>query len=961
MKIRKILSLLFAVLMVLGSFNLAAVQTFAAISKADLVEDDINLLTTVFNSAEDRTKLMTHFATVGDFEIYADDYSGEVIVKNTKTGQYLCTNPYSVGSSKASNAQKYQLLSQAIIYYTDNTTQKSFTSYEEGSMRGQVEIVRIKNGIRVEYSLGSEQTRLLVPKIISKARFRSEILNNVTDSEARKKLTTFYSLKDPASEKNDKLREAYYERWPITREMAVYILPTDGNGAVGMQDQKEIEAIIKQYCPRYSFEDLDYDHSLTRFEGEDREPANFKFAIEYVIDGNELVATLPANGITYNEEEYTLDYIELLPYMGASKNPNEGYTFLPDGSGAIFDFRELDTGSATTVTAPVYGIDYAFQTIKGSYEQTIVAPVFGLVENEPVYKTVEKQEEVQVEKEVEVTDENGETTTTTETVTEVKTTYKKEFVGNQNRGFFAVIEEGDAMTQLSTYHGGAFHEYNTVKMTVTPRPKDSYNLATAISVGSNSTWTVVSERRYTGNFKVRYFMLTDDAIADANGIEDYYQTSWLGMGDAYKDYLKEAGVLTKLTEEELGEGIPLYVETFGAIESIEKILSIPVTVMTAMTSFDDIQTMYSELSSNGIKNINFKLTGYANGGMTSTVPYKLKWEKAVGGKDGFKELVADAKEKNYGVYPDFDFAYINETGAFDGVSLKKHAVKSIDNRYTSMRVYSAARQSYASFFQLAMSPAYYYRFIDKLTENYLDYEPIGISVSTLGYSLNSDFDKKEPYNREDGKNFTADAFESLSASYGSVMTNGGNAYTWKHADHIIDMPLDSSRYIKSTYTVPFLGYVLHGYKNFTGSAINMAGDIRYEILKCIENGAYMYFILSYDNTELLKEDEQLSKYYSIRYDIWYEDVVELYKELNAVLEPLQTKEIVGHQFLVGERVLEEGEIFDAENPDKYKTMDDGRIVRVTYEDGTTFILNYNYFDVTVEGTVVESYGYVKVN
>ncbi len=961
MKIKRILSLLFAVLMVLGSFNLAAVQTFAAISKADLVENDIDLLKTVFNSAEDRTKDMTHFVTVGDFEIYADDYSGEVIVKNTLTGQYLCTNPYSVGSSKASDTQKYQLLSQAIVYYTDNATQKNFTSYEEGSMRGQVKVSRIKNGIRVEYSLGSEQTRLLVPKMISKARFQSEILKNVTDSAARKKLTTFYSLKDPASQKNDTMKNALYERWPITKEMAVYILPTDGNGAVGMQDQKEIEAIIKQYCPQYSFEDLDYDHSLTRFEGEDREPANFKFALEYTIDGGELVVTLPANGITYNEEEYTLDYIELLPYMGASRNPNEGYTFLPDGSGAIFDFRALDTGSATTVTAPVYGIDYAFQTIKGSYEQPIVAPVFGLVENEPIYKTVEKQEEVQVEKEVEVTDENGETTTTTETVTEIKTTYEKEFVGNQDRGFFAVIEEGDAMTQLSTYHGGAFHEYNTVKMTVTPRPKDSYNLATAISVGSNSTWTVVSERRYTGNFKIRYFMLTDDTIADANGIEDYYETSWLGMGDAYKDYLKDAGVLTKLTEEDLGEGVPLYVETFGAIESIEKILSIPVTVMTAMTSFEDIKTMYSELSAEGIKNINFKLTGYANGGMQSTVPYKLKWEKAVGGKDGFKELVSDAKEKGYGVYPDFDFAYINETGAFDGVSLKKHAVKSIDNRYTSMRVYSAARQNYASFFQLAMSPAYYYRFIDKLSENYTKYDPIGISVSTLGNSLNSDFDKKEPYNREDGKNFTADAFATLSETYGSVMTSGGNAYTWKHADHILDMPLDSSRYIKSTYTVPFLGYVLHGYKNFTGSAINMAGDIRYEMLKCIENGAYMYFILSYDNTELLKEDEQLSKYYSIRYDIWHEDVVELYNELNAVLEPLQTKEIVGHQFLIGERVLEEGEVFDNENPDKYKTMDDGRIVRVTYEDGTTFILNYNYFDVTVEGTVVEAYGYVKVN
>ena len=140
----------------------------------------------------------------------------------------------------------------------------------------------------------------------------------------------------------------------------------------------------------------------------------------------------------------------------------------------------------------------------------------------------------------------------------------------------------------------------------------------------------------------------------------------------------------------------------------------------------------------------------------------------------------------------------------------------------------------------------------------------------------------------------------------------------------------------------------------------MAGDIRYEMLKCIENGAYMYFILSYDNTELLKEDELLSKYYSIRYDIWYDDVVELYNELNSALEPLRTKEIVDHEFLMGVRVLEEGEVYDAKNPEQYNTADDGRIVKVTYENGTSFILNYNYFDVTVEGITVEAYGYVEL-
>ena len=38
----------------------------------------------------------------------------------------------------------------------------------------------------------------------------------------------------------------------------------------------------------------------------------------------------------------------------------------------------------------------------------------------------------------------------------------------------------------------------------------------------------------------------------------------------------------------------------------------------------------------------------------------------------------------------------------------------------------------------------------------------------------------------------------------------------------------------------------------------------------------------------------------------------------------------------------------------------GTIVRVTYENGISFILNYNSFDVTTEGYTVPAYGYLKI-
>ena len=104
--------------------------------------------------------------------------------------------------------------------------------------------------------------------------------------------------------------------------------------------------------------------------------------------------------------------------------------------------------------------------------------------------------------------------------------------------------------------------------------------------------------------------------------------------------------------------------------------------MVPLTSFEDIKTMYNELSEDGISNINFKLTGYANGGMYSSMPYNLKWEKAIGGKKGFEELVEYAKERGFGVYPDIDFAYAwgGLNGLFDGLREKRHYAKAIDNR-----------------------------------------------------------------------------------------------------------------------------------------------------------------------------------------------------------------------------------------------------------------------------------------
>lgn len=860
---------------------------------------------------EDKLKTMDYRYGNKTFQLYVDAYSGEVAVKNRRTGEILFSNPYNVGLSTADDSNgstKSELLSQIIVHFYENKegeeNLKTYTSYMEAACREQVVVKSIKNGIRVEYSIGRDGGKTLVPMQITEEDIQNKIFkvieedidwdevqfdeyfgDPIIDRDHPKaeeqfmyaKLQSYYSVKN-AQDPNlyPSVREKMLKEYPITAQFPIRVLVL--NMEENEVEIRRLERFIKDKCPDYTFEEKDADEQRAGYDPTKAESPVFRMALEYTLDETGLSVSMPANSIRFNETAYTLVDLEILPYMGAGMNPNKGYTFFPDGSGTLFDFESIAAmGSEKEFSGKVYGEDYAYHEIKSKLLQTIRYPVFGLVEelvrSNNRYDSFGK-----------VVDEDS-------------------YI--EKRGFVAIVEEGASMMNLTSSHGGLSSEYNTIKITVQPRPSDSYNMKDAISVGDDKPWTVVSSRKYTGNYTIRYMMLNDDSLAQKSGLEKYYECSYVGMAKAYREYLEAKGVLVRLTEEDVEENMPLYIETFGAFKSTKKILSVPVDVVSPLTSFKDITTMYDELAEAGISNINFVMKGYRKGGLTNeTVPYHLKWDRSVTKGMDFEELLEYAREKGFGVYPDFDFVFSNNDASFDGFSMKKHAAKTIDNRYTSKREYSATKHTYTSFFEMAISSASFSRFYQKLVSNYNKYEPMGIAVTTLGSYLNSDFDKDDPYNRADAENFTVGAFEYIreNMSTAKILTSGGNAYSWKYVDHITDIALDSSRIDFSAASVPFLGLVLHGYVELAGTSFNTEGNLDYAFLKTLESGASLKFLLSYQNTAALKEYENTSKYYSIRYNIWRDDVISYYTELNSILKGVQTSVIVDHKFLNGNRI-----------------------------------------------------------
>lgn len=941
---KRIISSVLALMMIVGclsslfAFNASAEVIGGTPETGNYIEALESAFNQAYKSWDEKIagdKNMLLMARQYGYELYCNRFTGEVAYKNIATGEVLTSNPYDftnlkTGSDKYSTDNTItRLLSQIEVCFRDNEDKTNiFYSFVEAANRNQITVKNIKNGIRVEYVMGRLSTTYLLPGAVVDDDFLTHIMEPLeakrdeiaaefgTDSkvfdaiknevvrmqtwfvewdstaikledtlEIRKQYKKFGtvimndgSVKDVTVAEDAKFLAELEEIEQIKEDHRVYFIISDGsfgdkNTVITETEKAYLENTIRTYLPLFTQEDLDKINEKTGYVQVNQQNPVFRMAIEYVLQADGLAISLPATSIRFDETAYTLQYVRMLQYFGAGNLNNDGYVFFPDGSGALVEFGEfyspINQNDRTVVdlSAAVYGEDYAYYSIDedAKHSEIIRMPVYGIQQTK----------------------------------------------GDRDTGFIAIMEEGDSLADISVSFASNNHYYASAYTTFYPRPYDTYNMMDAISVGDNTEWTVVSDKKYEGTYRLKIVMLYDesqkDVLAAANATTaynvPYYEASYVGMAKAYRNYLISGGYIAALTTETVKADIPLYIETFGSIKTVEKVLSFPVTVDTPLTTFGDVEKMFDSLNAKGVSNINFKLTGYANGGLLSKYPKKLKWVRALGGKRGFNELLLHADEKGFGVYPEFDFAYMGE----GGINLKKNAAKAVDDRYCSKQVYDPVYQEFSSYFDICISPSSIFSLVEKFSAKLSKYNPMGISVSTLASDLNSDFNEDNPQNREDAKDTMADTLAYLKNSYGSVMSEGGNVYTLRYLEHLLNAPIDSSKYNFESKTVPFWGIVLHGYQQYAGSVINEAGDGDYQLLKSIENGAYLYYLLSYQNTNLMKEDSYLSQYYSLRFDIWFNDVVEKYGTLNDALAALQLYTIEDHKFLIGERVTAEGE------------------------------------------------------
>ena len=844
-----ILCSLFSVFAEESADNTTGADSSAGLEEKGLYSDTVSMLGG-----------MNRVAAMDGLERYFNKITLDVAVRDTDSGEIWTSSPYDYNRDAiASNETKASLASFiTLTYYDTQSREFSMNGYEDCVAKGQFEHENIENGISVKMQIGETQDQFNVPFAAEADRFEEKVINQLSGI-ARRRIEGFYTRYSADDENLDpEVKSRLLEQYPGLADYDLYILRDD----VSDRDISVLNGYISE--TDYTAEDYRDDIEKSGSTNQGEASALFEITVEFYLENGSLVVNVPADKISYDKSSFVLNRIRMMEYFGAGRSENDGYLFVPDGSGSLIYFNTDSEKSILNTVNRVYGQDYTLlqnNEYQNLSQQTYL-PVFGIKE--------------------------------------------------EQRAVFGIIEDGDAMAQIISQSGNIISGYETVSADFVYATVQSYLYDDGTK--QNGQWTYMDRNYYEGDYRIRYMFITGESAG------------YVGMAQAYRTYLVDRGELKKLSED---TKFPLYLETIGLITRADSFFGIPYNRKIAITSFSDAIDMMNELKQNGVEYIKLRYKGWANGGLNNTVPSGVSIEKKLGGADGFNEL-ADYIEKNgFVIYPDVNFNIIRNNKLFDSFISLFDSPRSNDDNIVSLtppeeinnisdeqNLYAAVRPS--------KTADYYSGFFG-------DYEKYGVksvSITYAGNMLYSDFDKDNGVTRQQALDILENNLAENESAIGKLLTDGGNAYIFKHSDDILNVPLSCSESIVQDESVPFIQIVLHGYIQYAGSPVNLSDNLETSVLKSAEYGAALYFSLGYENTDSLK-DTPLSYMYSIDYETWKSDIISLYDKYSSVFSELQDKEITDHEQLAED------------------------VYRTTYEGGTSVVVNYGESAYTVNGTVVE--------
>lgn len=438
----------------------------------------------------------------------------------------------------------------------------------------------------------------------------------------------------------------------------------------------------------------------------------------------------------------------------------------------------------------------------------------------------------------------------------------------------------------------------------------------------------------TGRTAERQIMFEEN-IPDVTVCQRYRflkEDSYIAMASAYGEYLKGN---ENWYEAELMDNLPVNVELVGAINKTIVRFGVPVDSVVTTTSYRDAIDIINELKTNGVDNLNIRMTGWCNGGVWQKVLTDIDPVSGMGGDNGISELINVAKESDVDLYFDGITCFAYDSDVFDGFVPFIHAARNTTRDIVELYPYDIVTYQQADWMDpyYLVHPEYSSELAANLIQDLADRGATGIAFRDRGNLLSSDFYRKNPYSREESKEEDIQVLLNARAAGLKVVIKNGNDYAVPYADMITDVRLVGKDYSVLDESIPFYEVALHGSREYLGEPINLAGDYVTELLNCAEYGAGLNFTFMEEDTDVLL-DSMHSCYSSANYDSWKSVILPMINRYQRETAGLNRESIVGHSYL-------------SEN-----------VTETVYSDGTKVVVNYSDYDFVYQDKVVQARDYL---
>ena len=867
-------------------------------------------------------------------------------VTDTKTGEVWRSNPthYKQGSESASTERQKTEQSQLVLVYnydqngnrdrladigyvSSASKTNTYYSYTDCVVRDQATFEEIVEngkvvGFKVIYGFGDINSEIY-PLAMSESSFDRyyeqycEIAVDEAgnpDEKARKQFASRYAYyqiealnasmeKEVNRQKTESAKKAKRDEWDLKIQLLLqtYPLLETGEGVYELYSSatatvfKKNQLIADWQNLGFTRDDLAAEYEYIGYTAA-ASGVNFMIPVIYKIEGNTLKVQVVTSEIE-QPSEVAITRLDVLPQFGAMLDTEveEGYTFIPDGSGAIIEHGNGDIRSTSVQIALSNRHKDEALARDGNkiadipYFETSVLPVFGM-----------KQD---------------------------------------NRALFGIIEKGYEIGNVAAYLAeGKQNQYNYVYPSFYVTATDEIYYSNGSSSGLTmfpkvysdvevevrdglTTKTEVQEWGYcrlpATDLQIRYTFLYDE------------EANYVGMAKFFRQYLIDLYGLDRL---EVQANTTFYADIYGAILKKIGIAGFPIQVKYALTDFDEATEIVNELLTR-VGGLSVRYMGMANGALYAT-DYSNHFRPlfALGGKKGYRQFLSDMDALGVTVYPDVNPTHVFVDKTFDGFMPYYDAVRTLGRKANIIQSTNVATGLYGSntfdderfyFPRWVVSPSQYGETFSELMTALDQYGNKNVSLTQVGSTLSADYDESLIIDRTQTSRVISSILESYQDAGYSVSVEVGNYWALPYVDVIMKAPVTSSRYIIEDYEIPFLQMAIHGMISYTSEEINTVQNAQFQILKCLEYGASLSARLMYEDDIVLQNTYYTTQLYSMDYRNWIDQIGEMYGTVNDVLKNVQDRFIVDHVRLAT------------------------NVYATTYENGLKVAVNYNNEDVAV--------------